>query len=81
MTKYRVYMTVRVSQVVEIEADSAYEAADLASGRVDHPNISNKFEEDGEWHPTSIDNLDADTEVWVGKNDEDYPDEEHEDEW
>lgn len=81
MTNYRVYMTVAVSQVVEIEADSAYEAADLAFGRVDHPNVSNKFEEDGDWHPISIENIDTDTVVWDSTNEDDFPAEEHESEW
>lgn len=81
VTKYRVYMSTSISQVIEIDADSAYEAAELAQDKVDKPNISNGFEQDGEWHPLSIENIDTNTFLWDSTNEDDYPPAEHESEW
>ena len=46
--KYTVYCGFYVSQVITVEADNEWDAMDLAVSQVDRPNISNRFEMDGE---------------------------------
>jgi len=61
--KYKVYVMYTVSQIVEVEAHQIEEAIEAALDEVDHPNISNKFDMDGdpEAHAVYDDN---DHEVW-----------------
>lgn len=49
MSKYRVTLGYYVSQIIEVEAESVDQAIEEAYDQgVDMPNISNKFEEDGD---------------------------------
>ena len=45
---YTVYVSLQVSQVVEVEAESVNEAIEAAIDQADYPNSSNSFESDGE---------------------------------
>lgn len=48
MPRFRVTLNYSVSQSIDVDADSQDEAIDLAFDKLDTPNVSNKFEQDGE---------------------------------
>lgn len=56
MKKYRVVFQNYVSEVIEVEAESAEEAVEVAYDEFNYPdvNISNSFELDGNWEVDTV---------------------------
>jgi hypothetical protein len=68
MPEYDVYLMRTVSQSIKVEADSLPEAAQRAIEESDlEPNVTNKFEADGDIEVFSI--KDGDTVVWDSEKD------------
>lgn len=61
--KYEVYVGYSVSQVIEVEADDVETAKELAFDDMAYPNVSNRFEMDGEPEIHNVTN-ESGTIVW-----------------
>jgi hypothetical protein len=70
MARYSVYLMRTMSQVVNVEADTAAEAARKAVDENElTPNISNNFEEDGEVEVFNVRDIATDVVVYDSERD------------